>query len=431
MSDQLSKRKKLLGPAYRLFYDEPLNIVRGDGVWLYDQDNRPFLDMYNNVAHVGHCNPHVVEAIRHQVGILNTHTRYLHDNVLDYADRILKTLPGDLDVAMFSCTGTEANELALRIARHYTEGVGLIVTEDAYHGNSHAIAEISTEDNEPEDRSDYIVTVPAPDTYRGLYRGEDAARKYANHVKEAIEELQKRGIKLAAFIIDTIVSSSGVVGAPSGYLKMVAKIIHDAGGLFVADEVQPGFGRTGETFWGFESDAFLPDIVTMGKPMGNGHPLAATIIKRNLVEKFAKKTGYFNTFGGNAVSCAAGMAVMDVIEQDNLQENALIIGKYLKEEIKSLANNYDLIGDVRGKGFFIAVEMISDCDMTPASEAASSIVQQLKESGVLTNTIGPHSNILKLRPPMIFSRENSDYFLDRFESILKKNCANYFNANKN
>ena len=188
MSDQLSKRKKLLGPAYRLFYDEPLNIVRGDGVWLYDQDNRPFLDMYNNVAHVGHCNPHVVEAIRRQVGILNTHTRYLHDNVLDYADRILKTLPGDLDVAMFSCTGTEANELALRIARHCTEGTGLIVTEDAYHGNSHAIAEISTEDNEPEDRSDYIVTVPAPDTYRGLYRGEDAARKYANHVKEAIEE---------------------------------------------------------------------------------------------------------------------------------------------------------------------------------------------------------------------------------------------------
>ena len=243
--------------------------------------------------------------------------------------------------------------------------------------------------------------------------------------------MQKRGIKLAAFIIDTIVSSSGVVGAPSGYLKMVAKIIDDAGGLFVADEVQPGFGRTGETFWGFESDAFLPDIVTMGKPMGNGHPLAATIIKRNLVEKFAKKTGYFNTFGGNAVSCAAGMAVMDVIEQDNLQENALSIGKYLKEEIKSLANKYDLIGDVRGKGLFIAVEMISNYDMTPASEAASSIVQQLKESGVLTNTIGPYSNILKLRPPMIFSRENSDYFLDRFDSILKKNCANYFNANKN
>ena len=418
----LDRRKRLLGPAYRLFYDQPINIVRGEGVWLFDQDDKPYLDMYNNVPHVGHCNPRVVEAIRNQVGILNTHTRYLHANVLDYAERLLDRFPGELDVAMFSCTGTEANELALRIARTFTQGTGLIVTEESYHGNSYAIAEISTEDNTPKDRSDYVVTVPAPDVYRGIYRDKDAAQKYANHVELAIQELKKRGIKLAAFIIDTIISSSGVVEVPPGYLKKAAEIVNKAGGVFVADEVQPGFGRTGENFWGFESDRFVPDIVTMGKPMGNGHPMAATVIKRDLIEKFAKKTGYFNTFGGNPVSSAAGMAVLDVIEEENLQENALIVGAYLKKGIKSLSSKYDLIGDVRGKGLFLAVEMIKDSSRTPATKAASNVVQELKKCGILTNTIGPDENILKLRPPMVFSRENADFFLQQLKKVLNNIC---------
>jgi 4-aminobutyrate aminotransferase-like enzyme len=418
----LDRRKRLLGPAYRLFYDQPINIVRGEGVWLFDQYDKPYLDMYNNVPHVGHCNPRVVEAIRNQVGILNTHTRYLHANVLDYAERLLDRFPGELDVAMFSCTGTEANELALRIARTFTQGTGLIVTEESYHGNSYAIAEISTEDNTPKDRSDYVVTVPAPDMYRGIYRDKDAAQKYANHVELAIQELKKRGIKLAAFIIDTIISSSGVVEVPPGYLKKAAEIVNKAGGVFVADEVQPGFGRTGENFWGFESDRFVPDIVTMGKPMGNGHPMAATVIKRDLIEKFAKKTGYFNTFGGNPVSSAAGMAVLDVIEEENLQENALIVGAYLKKGIKSLSSKYDLIGDVRGKGFFLAVEMIKDSSRTPATTAASNVVQELKKCGILTNTIGPDESILKLRPPMVFSRENADFFLQHLKKVLNNIC---------
>lgn len=418
----LDRRKRLLGPAYRLFYDQPINIVRGEGAWLFDQDDKPYLDMYNNVPHVGHCNPRVVEAIRNQVGILNTHTRYLHANVLDYAERLLDRFPSELDVAMFSCTGTEANELALRIARTCTQGTGLIVTEESYHGNSYAIAEISTEDNTPKDRSDYVVTVPAPDVYRGIYRDKDAAQKYANHVELAIQELKKRGIKLAAFIIDTIISSSGVVEVPPEYLKKAAEIVNKAGGVFVADEVQPGFGRTGENFWGFESDRFVPDIVTMGKPMGNGHPMAATVIKRDLIEKFAKKTGYFNTFGGNPVSSAAGMAVLDVIEEENLQENALIVGAYLKKGIKSLSSKYDLIGDVRGKGFFLAVEMIKDSSRTPATQSASNVVQELKKCGILTNTIGPDENILKLRPPMVFSRENADFFLQQLKKVLNNIC---------
>ena len=231
----LKRRKRFLGPAYRLFYDRPLNIVRGDGVWLFDNDNKRYLDMYNNVAHVGHCHPHVVEAIRKQVGILNTHTRYLHSNVLNYAERLLDKMPDELDVTMFSCTGTEANELALRIARTYTEGTGIIVTEDAYHGNSEAIAEISTEDNEPEDRSEYVVTVPAPNTYRGLYSDKDAAEKYAEHIKFALQKLKQRNVKVAAFIIDTIISSSGVVGPPPGYLRKAAEIVREAAGI-------PAFG---------------------------------------------------------------------------------------------------------------------------------------------------------------------------------------------
>lgn len=426
LSNLLERREKLLGPAYRLFYDEPINIVKGNGVWLYDQNDKPYLDMYNNVAHVGHCNPLVVDAIRNQVGILNTHTRYLHENVLNYADRLLALLPDELNIAMFSCTGTEANELALRVARTYTGGTGLIVTEESYHGNSYAVAEISTEDNEPEDRSDYVITVPAPDTYRGAYQDLNAAKKYANHINEAIQDLNKRGIKLAAFIIDTIVSSSGVVGPPPQYLKFASKIIKKAGGLFIADEVQPGFGRTGENFWGFEADALVPDIVTMGKPMGNGHPLAATVMKRNLAEKFSQKTGYFNTFGGNPVSCAAGLAVLDVIEGEKLQENAMVVGNYLKEGIKKLSEKYCLIGDVRGSGLFLAIELITNTEKIPATQAANIVVQGLKDRGVLTNTIGPYSNILKLRPPMIFSKENSDFFLDALDQILQEVDGTYF-----
>lgn len=416
----LKRRKRFLGPAYRLFYDRPLNIVRGDGVWLFDNDNKRYLDMYNNVAHVGHCHPHVVEAIRKQVGILNTHTRYLHSNVLNYAERLLDKMPDELDVTMFSCTGTEANELALRIARTYTEGTGIIVTEDAYHGNSEAIAEISTEDNEPEDRSEYVVTVPAPNTYRGLYSDKDAAEKYAEHIKFALQKLKQRNVKVAAFIIDTIISSSGVVGPPPGYLRKAAEIVREAGGLFIADEVQPGFGRIGKTFWGYESDDFVPDIVTMGKPMGNGHPIAATVIQRPLAEKFSNKTGYFNTFGGNPVSCAAAMAVMDVIEMEGLQKNALEVGAFLKEGIKSIALKFPLIGDVRGSGFFLAIEMVEGSKKNPATKVAYKIVQELKERGILTNTIGPDENILKLRPPMVFTKENANFFLDQLEIVVKK-----------
>jgi len=413
------RRERLLGPAYRLFYDDPVHIVHGEGVWLSDATGRRYLDMYNNVPHVGHCHPHVVAALCDQIGVLNTHTRYLHENVLDYSERLLATLPPELEVAMFSCTGTEANELALRIARTCTGGTGIIVAENAYHGNSHAIAEISTEDNEPADRSDYVVTVPPPDVYRGRYRGDDAAEKYAEHLHEAIGTLERRGIRVAAFIVDTIFSSSGVVAPPAGYLKKAAGIVQAAGGLFIADEVQPGLGRTGRSFWGFEPDGVLPDIVTMGKPMGNGHPLAATIAKRALIDVFANKSGYFNTFGGNPVSAAAGSAVLDVIENERLQQNALEVGEYLQEGIRSIAAGCELIGDVRGNGLFVAVELVQDrVERTPATVAARRVVNDLRERGILTNTMGADGNILKLRPPMVFSQDHADFFLQRFDEVM-------------
>lgn len=415
----IERRKKLLGSAYRLFYEEPVHIVRGEGVWLYDNDGRKYLDMYNNVPHVGHCHPHVVEALCKQISTLNTHTRYLHENVLDYAERLTAKFPDALDTAMFSCTGSEANELALRIARACTGGTGLIVTDSAYHGNTKAIYEISTEDIPTGEVPEYVVTVPNPDAYRGAHRGADAGPKYAEYLNDALATLESRGIKPAAFIVDTILSSGGVVATPPGYLKKAAEIIRGAGGLFVADEVQPGFGRTGRNFWGYEIDAVIPDIVTMGKPMGNGHPLAATVTRRDLVDEFSTHAHYFNTFGGNPVSCAAGLAVLDVIEQENLQANALEVGLYLNEGLTELASRYDSIGDVRGDGMFKAIEMVVDRDSRePARSLAPKIVNALRERCVLVGSTGVDDNILKLRPPMVFSKEDANFFLQSFDEVL-------------
>jgi len=414
-SAMIERRRELLGSAYRLFYDEPVHIVRGEGVWLYDADGKKYLDMYNNVPHVGHCHPQVVEAITKQLGTLNTHTRYLHENVIELAERLAGKFPQELDNVMFSCTGSEANELALRIARTVTGGAGIIVTDFAYHGNTQAIYEISTEDIPHEEVPDYVVTVQSPDPYRDKLGADD----YAHHVTEALETLHCRGIRPAAFIIDTIISSGGVVKPPAGYLKNAAEVVREAGGLFIADEVQPGFARTGENFWGYEVDDFVPDIVTVGKPMGNGHPIAATIARSDLVDEFSIHSQYFNTFGGNPVSCAAGLAVLDVIEQEDLQKNALTVGQYLTDGLTNLAEKHAAIGDIRGSGFFKAVELVSDRESrTPAKDLAANVVNALRSRGVLSGAIGPHDNILKLRPPMVFGQEHADFFLNVLDDVL-------------
>ncbi|MDJ0911576.1 MAG: aminotransferase class III-fold pyridoxal phosphate-dependent enzyme [Woeseiaceae bacterium] len=416
----LERRNRLLGPAYRLFYEKPVHLVRGEGVWLYGDDGQRYLDMYNNVPHVGHCHPRVTAAISEQLERLNTHTRYLHENVVNFAERLTAKLPDELSIAMFSCTGSEANELALRIARACTGGTGIVVVDNAYHGNTSTLAPISTSYSSGESKPENVETVPPPDAWRGEYREDDAGARFAEHIEHAVERLRTRGIQPAAFMIDTIVSSNGVLDVPDSYLQRAAGIIRDAGGLFIADEVQPGFGRTGKTFWGFEPHGFVPDIVTMGKPMGNGHPLAATVTRADLIEEFADKTRYFNTFGGNPVSAAAGLAVLDVIEEEGLQENALEVGGYLIDGIRSLSERHVLIGDVRGPGLFIGVDLVTDRDTrAPATAEAARIINALRNNGVLTSTIGKHANILKLRPPMCLAREDADYFLERLTRVLE------------
>ena len=380
--------------------------------------------MYNNVPHVGHCNPRVTDAICEQTRTLNTHTRYLHRNVLDYAERLATKLPDPFDTTMFCCTGSESNELALRIARAATGGEGIIVVDSAYHGNTRATFEVSTEDIPAEDVPDHVVTVPAPDTYRGPFQGDDAAERYVATTHDALALLESRGIKPAAFLIDTIISSSGVVSPPPGYLKHVADIVRQAGALFIADEVQPGLGRTGRNFWGFEADGFVPDIVTMGKPMGNGHPLAAVATSGDLVDAFSRRSHYFNTFGGNPVSCAAGLAVLDVIEDENLQDNALEVGQVILDGLHELATRHHCIGDIRGTGFFLALELVEDRDSRkPATDLAHRVVNDLRDNGVLTGSIGPDNNILKLRPPMVLSSADAGFLLETLDGTMARTTS--------
>jgi 4-aminobutyrate aminotransferase-like enzyme len=361
----------------------------------------------------------VVEAISRQAGTLNTHTRYLHELVLDYAEMLTSRFPENLDIAMFGCTGTEANELAMRLARACTGGTGMIITPHAYHGNSWAIAQLSSADVGEDMREDNVVTVPAPDHYAGIYRGENAAEQYAAHLHQAIDTLRRRGHRPAAFIIDTVFSCEGVLDVPDGYLAHAAEIVRAAGGLLVADEVQAGFGRTGTGFWGFHNHGVVPDIATMGKPMGNGHPISAVVTSGEIVEDFRQRSDYFNTFGGNPVSCAAAKAVLEVIDRENLQANALSTGDYLKKGLETLAQRHELIGDIRGAGLFIGVELVRDHERREsAGREASKAVNGLRDRGVLISATGPRRNVLKIRPPMVFSKENADLLLERLDETL-------------
>ncbi len=296
--DLIARRSRLLGPAYRLFYDQPVQFVRGEGVWLYDAAGHRYLDAYNNVASVGHCHPHVVQAIARQAAVLNTHTRYLHETVLDFAEKLLATFPPQIGHVMFTCTGSEANDLALRVARTCTGGTGFIVTANAYHGVTSALAELSPS-----------LGLPLPEGSHG-------------HVSDALEDMRKSGIRPAAILVDTIFSSDGVFADPPGFLRPAVEAVRKEGALFIADEVQPGFGRSGGKMWGFARHGIVPDIVTMGKPMGNGHPVAGLAARPELLAEFGARSRYFNTFGGNPVSAAAGIAVLEVIESEGLIENA-------------------------------------------------------------------------------------------------------------
>lgn len=416
MADMLARRARLLGPAYRLFYEEPFHPVRGEGVWLYDAAGTPWLDAYNNVACVGHSHPQVVQAIAQQAATLNTHTRYLHEGILAYAERLLATMPRALGHATFTCTGSEANDLAMRIATAHTQGTGLIITRYAYHGVTSALACASPSLGEYVRIGEHVRLVDPP-------TGGDAqtGHRFAQGVRAAIADLQAHGLKPAALLVDTVFSSDGVFTAPAGFLNDAVEAIRAAGGVFIADEVQPGFGRTGEAFWGFMRHGVVPDIVTMGKPMGNGHPVAGVAVRPEVMQAFGKASRYFNTFGGNPVSMAAASAVLDVLEQNQLQHNALETGQYLRERLSALGQHHPQIGEVRGAGLFIGMALITDAvSRAPATALAAQVVNGLRRKQVLLSATGPNAHVLKIRPPLVFQREHADFLVDRLDAVLKE-----------
>ncbi len=420
----LAARREHIGRNLSISYEKPLKIVRGYMQYLYDEDGRAYLDAVNNVPCVGHCHPHVVRAGQAQMALLNTNSRYLHENLVRYAERLCAKLPHPLRVCFFVCSGSEANELALRLARTHTRQKDTIVIDVAYHGNTAGLIEISPYKHAGPGGAgvpQHVHVVPMPDPYRGPYKGSDpgTGEKYARHVGGAIEKIQRNGRAIGAFIAESILGCGGQIVLPDGYLKASYQHVREAGGVCIADEVQVGFGRVGTHFWAFETQGVVPDIVTMGKPIGNGHPLAAVITTPEIAASFDNGMEYFNTFGGNPVSCAIGMAVLDVIEREHLQANALAVGNYLMSGLRRLMEKHPIIGDVRGLGLFIGAELVLNRHtMEPAAEQASYIVNRLKEHGILMSFEGPHHNVLKIKPPLVFSRANADLLLRMLDKIL-------------
>ena len=421
----IERRIRLLGPAYRLFYQDPVQVSRGQGTRLYDSEGRDYLDAYNNVVSVGHAHPHVVAAVTRQMSTLCTHTRYVQDGILDYAEAMLPGFGGSIAAnghMMFTCTGSEANDLAMRIARHRTGRNGIIITEEAYHGNSELTAGFSPSLGESARLGTWVRRIPAPDSLRCPDPAE-LGRRMAEAVRREAAELRRHGDGLAAFIADSLFSSDGIYATPE-VLKPVAEAVREAGGLFVADEVQSGFARSGERFLGFQRHGIDPDIVTMGKPMGNGYPVAGLAVTHDAVADFGRDVRYFNTFGGNGVAIAAAQATYEVIRDEGLQANAQKIGALIQTGFAALAKRFAAIGDVRGAGLYIGVEMIvPGTDNQPDGALATAIVNGLRARRVLISATGPAANVLKIRPPLVFSEADTDRLLSEAEAVLAELCG--------
>ena len=418
----LSRRANLLGPSLSLSYKKKLHIVRGEGAWLFDASGRAYLDCVNNICHVGHCHPHVVDAMEKQARTLNTNTRYLHQTILDYAERLAATFPDPLSVVYFVNSGSEANELALRLARTYTQRRHVISLDWGYHGNTAGLVDISPYKfarKGGDGAGDYTQVAELPDPFRGRIKGyaEDAARGYVQSVEERIANIQKKdGEDPAAFIAESISGCGGQIVFPDNYLKFAFEEVKKAGGVCIADEVQTGFGRVGDAMWAFELQNARPDIVTVGKPIGNGHPLAAVITTKAIADAFNNGMEFFNSFGGNPVSCSVGMAVLDVIEQECLQENARQQFLELNEALLRLKHKYPIIGDVRGKGLFLGIELVRDrATLEPATTEAGQVINHLCENSVLLSTDGPHDNVLKFKPPMVFREHERQLLVEQLD----------------
>jgi len=427
--DLLAARRRLIGGNVRIGYRRPLHIVRGSMQYLFDADGRRYLDGYNNVPHVGHCHPRVVDAAERQMRVLNTNTRYLHEHLERYAERVTATLPEPLRVCYFVSSGSEANELALRLARAHTRQRDLIVLEAAYHGNTTTLIDISPyKFNGPggEGQPPWVHVVLLPDVYRGRANargqiGDSAAGvKYADAVSTAIDRIRTAGRGLCGFIAESCPSVGGQIMLPPSYLANAYTHVREAGGVCIADEVQTAYGRIGSSFYAFDDQQVVPDIVVLGKPIGNGHPIGAVVTTREIARSFDNGMEFFSTFGGNTVSCAVGLAVLDVVEEEKLQAHAERVGAHLLERLRPLVDRHSLAGDVRGSGLFIGVELVRDREtLEPATEQASDVVNRLREEGILIGTDGPHHNVLKIRPPMPFTIEDADVLASSLDSALR------------
>lgn len=416
----LRVRGEHLGSSLSLSYGRPLHLVRGHMQSLYDANGRIYLDAINNVPHVGHCHPRVVAAGQRQMAVLNTNTRYLYAPMAEYIERLLAVLPEPLQVCFFVCSGSEANELALRLARAHTKRKDIVVVEGGYHGNTSSLIEVSHykfAGPGGEGAPPHVQVAPMPDAYRGSYRGADAGERYAQNVAEILAKSEAAGRPIGAFLMESLPSSAGMIVPPAGYLREAYRHVRAVPAVCIADEVQVGFGRTGKHFWGFEAQGVVPDIVTLGKPIGNGHPLAAVITTRAIADSFANGMEYFNTFGGNPVSCAIGAAVLDVLRDDRLQENASAVGDKLLAGLRELQKQHEIIGDVRGMGFFIGVELVRNRETRePAKDQAAYVAERMRDRGILIGT--ERHNVLKIRPPMCFTAGDADRLLATLNAIL-------------
>lgn len=418
----LARRRRVLGPALSpLSYGRPLHIVRAEGAWMFDDSGNLYLDAYNNVPVVGHGHPRIARAIAEQTRLLNTNTRYLHHSVIELAERVVATMPAELDTVMFVNSGSEANDIAWRFATAYTGATGAIVTAHAYHGVTAATLALSPEGWSQGESPAHVETVPAPDGYRGPHRSTEPgwAERYARHLGATIARMQSRGNEPAAFYFDSLFTSDGIYAPPPSYLEHCVDLVHKAGGLVVADEVQSGFGRTGAHLWSFQTSDVVPDFVTLGKPMGNGHPVAAVVTRSEIAEKFASGSDIFSTFGGNPVASRAGLAVLDVIQEEGLQQQARTVGDYLHGELKALMRRHSSIGDVRGRGLMLGVELASDDnERRPLGRLAYSVMNCMKDKGVLVGSTGPHDNVLKIRPPLVLTAGQAGLIVEALDEAL-------------
>jgi len=418
----MSRRERLLGAGAPLFYDEPLHFVSGKGVWLTAANGRRYLDVYNNVPNVGHCHPHILQALQRQAGRLNVHTRYLDETILAYGEDLIARLDDSLSMLFLTCSGSEANDLALRMARLNTGRQGIICSNMTYHGNTTAVDELATLFNDGQPGGPAVKAVDFPCQYRPLdgLSGNALLQAHTDQIRNAIAEFETEGIGFAGLLFCPIFANEGLPEPPDNYLKSIASIVHQAGGVLIFDEVQSAFGRTGH-MWGHQVSGVIPDIMTLGKPMGNGHPIAGLVCTSQLGNGLRDQTMYFNTFGGNPVSCAVGHAVLEVIDQEDLINNAQQIGNHLRSGLNKLALKHPFIGDIRHQGLFFGVELVEDrTSKVPATQTAHDVVNLMAKNGVLISSIGRDSNILKMRPPLCFTQEHADLLLETLGESLSR-----------